>query len=301
MLHHLVKHRSNTRQLNFARKHKSAQRLSAARWIRAVCASMGAARPTREPAIVCQRPSFAQASPLASPMGRGFAEKMGTRQGLSRRAASLANRAAPGAIPSAAFRVRTRPAIKPCCLAVTASELPTTSLRAIDLPADAEAATGLPACPLARQPRLILDTQVVMEWLVFRDLGIRALVEPIEAGQWRWIGCPAMRDELLHVLSRGVAARWNPDLEAIAAVFTRLCQMQELPAHDTTVPLLKCRDRDDQKFIDLALAQQVDALISRDADVLALAKRARKQGLAILRPEQWLQQVQGATAQRTEA
>lgn len=244
-------------------------------------------------------------------MGRGFAEKMGTRQGLSRRAASLAaeQHRRPTVIRGERSRLRhfafapapPRPAIKPCCLAVTASELPTTSLRAIDLPADAEAATGLPACLLARQPRLILDTQVVMEWLVFRDLGIRALVEPIEAGQWRWIGCPAMRDELLHVLSRGVAARWNPDPEAIAAAFTRLCQMQELPAHDTTVPLLKCRDRDDQKFIDLALAQQVDALISRDADVLALAKRARKQGLAILRPEQWLQQVQGATAQRTEA
>lgn len=146
--------------------------------------------------------------------------------------------------------------------------------------------------PGAAVPRLVLDTQVVMEWLVFQDPGIRPLVDPIEAGRWTWIGCITMRDELMHVLSRGVAARWNPDPQAIAAVFERLCQMAEPPDGSVPLPLLRCRDKDDQKFIDLALSQKVDALISRDSDVLALAKRARKQGLVILRPEQWLQQVQ---------
>ena len=138
-------------------------------------------------------------------------------------------------------------------------------------------------------PRLVLDTQVVMEWLVFRDPGIQPLVDPIEAGRWTWIGSEAMRDELLHVLSRGVAARWNPDPQGIADTFARLCRMPCAPDSEAPPPLLKCRDKDDQKFIDLALSQRVDALISRDGDVLALAKRARKHGLAILRPEQWLQ------------
>lgn len=129
-----------------------------------------------------------------------------------------------------------------------------------------------------------------MEWLVFHDPGIQPLIAPIEAGHWVWIGSEAMRDELLHVLSRGVAARWNPDPEAIRAVFARLCQMPVPPPNAAAAPLLKCRDKDDQKFIDLALEHGADALISRDSDVLALAKRARRQGLAILRPEQWLQQ-----------
>lgn len=138
-------------------------------------------------------------------------------------------------------------------------------------------------------PKLVLDTQVVMEWLVFRDPGIQPLVGPIEAGRWTWIGSEAMRDELLHVLSRGVAARWNPDPQGIASTFARLCQMPAAQDGDAPPPLLKCRDKDDQKFIDLALSQRADALISRDSDVLALSKRARKHGLAILRPEQWLQ------------
>ncbi len=157
------------------------------------------------------------------------------------------------------------------------------------------------ATTTARVPKLVLDTQVVMEWLVFRDPAIRALVDPIEAGRWTWIGSAAMRDELLHVLSRGVAARWNPDPATIAAVFARLCQMPEPLAGALPPPLLKCRDKDDQKFIDLALAQKVDALISRDSDVLALAKRARKHGLAILRPEQWLQQLQPTAEGRSAA
>ena len=157
------------------------------------------------------------------------------------------------------------------------------------------------ATATARTPKLVLDTQVVMEWLVFHDPAIRALIDPIEAGRWAWIGSPAMRDELLHVLSRGVAARWNPDPAAIATVFARLCQMPVPPASAAPLPLLKCRDKDDQKFIDLALAQQADALISRDSDVLALAKRARKHGLAILRPEQWLQQEQPMADGRSAA
>lgn len=148
----------------------------------------------------------------------------------------------------------------------------------------------LKGTPGPTMPRLVLDTQVVMEWLVFRDPGIRPLVEPIEGGRWTWIGSAAMRDELLHVLSRGVAARWNPDPQGIAAVFERLCRRVEAIEDTSPLPLLKCRDKDDQKFIDLALSQKVDALISRDSDVLALSKRARRHGLAILRPDQWLAQ-----------
>lgn len=158
---------------------------------------------------------------------------------------------------------------------------------------------GGPAAARSAAPRLVLDTQVVMEWLVFRDPGIRALAEPIEAGHWVWIGSTAMRDELLHVLSRGVAARWSPDPASIAEVFARLCRMHEPLAEEAALPLLKCRDKDDQKFIDLALAQRADALISRDGDVLALAKRARKHGLAILKPDQWLALTQAAPAAGT--
>ncbi|WP_310384090.1 putative toxin-antitoxin system toxin component, PIN family, partial [Roseateles sp.] len=53
---------------------------------------------------------------------------------------------------------------------------------------------------------------------------------------------------------------------------------------------LVCRDKDDQMFIDLALAEQAGFLISKDRAVLALAKRARRVGLAIMTPEAWIKQ-----------
>ena len=49
-----------------------------------------------------------------------------------------------------------------------------------------------------------------------------------------------------------------------------------------------CKDADDQKFIDLAIAQRVAALLTRDRALLRLAARARRFGVVIAPPEQWL-------------
>ena len=53
----------------------------------------------------------------------------------------------------------------------------------------------------------------------------------------------------------------------------------------TTRPLPKCRDRDDQKFLELAHASQADWLVSKDRAVLKLARRtARDFGFQIAQP-----------------
>ena len=50
-------------------------------------------------------------------------------------------------------------------------------------------------------------------------------------------------------------------------------------------PLPKCRDRDDQKFLELAHAAKADWLVSKDRAVLKLAKRtARDFGFRIAQP-----------------
>lgn len=132
---------------------------------------------------------------------------------------------------------------------------------------------------------LVLDTQVVMDWMVFGDASMTPLVGALEAGRLDWIGTPAMLDELRHVLGRGVAARYMPDLARIEAGFGRLCRMVEHPVNPSVH--LRCRDGDDQKFIDLALGESARWLVSRDRAVLALARRARPQGLEILTPAAW--------------
>lgn len=132
---------------------------------------------------------------------------------------------------------------------------------------------------------VVLDTQVVMDWLVFCDPSVQGLVNSLEAGELRWIGRPAMQDELRHVLGRGVAAKYAPDMLRIEATFARLCAMQA--TEPASAAQLRCRDPDDQKFIDLAIAGGARWLFSRDRAVLALAKRARVQGLTILTPVAW--------------
>ena len=131
----------------------------------------------------------------------------------------------------------------------------------------------------------ILDTQVVLDWLVFRNPATVALAAALEDGRLRWLASAAMRAELEHVLDRGVAAAWRPDRRAVAQAFERLSQ----PAEPLPYPAiaLRCTDPDDQKFIDLALQQRVTWIFTRDKALLRLAGRARKHGVAVIRPTDW--------------
>ncbi|MDT8999905.1 PIN domain-containing protein [Paucibacter sp. APW11] len=142
--------------------------------------------------------------------------------------------------------------------------------------------------PAIEAPIAVIDTQVVMDWLVFAEPSIRPLTAAIESGALRWVGTAPMQAELLHVLGRGVAAERRPDLELIDRSFARYCQQHT--AEPPPVQRLLCRDPDDQMFIDLAVAVRARWLISRDRAVLALAKRARAFELQILTPAAWMTQ-----------
>lgn len=159
---------------------------------------------------------------------------------------------------------------------------------------DADFPSAAPAIPelqplAAPVPLVILDTQIVMDWLVFAEPRIAQLIASVESRHLLWTATEAMKAEMLHVLGRGVAARYGPDLDRIHEAFARHCQIVEVPVLGMARP--RCSDPDDQKFIDLALAcaaHQPTWLISRDRAVLKVAKRARKLGLEILSPDAWI-------------
>jgi uncharacterized protein len=137
-------------------------------------------------------------------------------------------------------------------------------------------------------PSLVLDTNVVLDWLVFRHAACTRLAEHFEAGRLRWIVSANLRGELEHVLGRGVAQSYSPDSALIWSTWDRLAR-----AVDPIEPLgsatrIRCTDPDDQKFIDLALGHGARWLLSRDRAVLKLARRTRPLGLEILTPEAWL-------------
>ena len=135
-------------------------------------------------------------------------------------------------------------------------------------------------------PRLVLDTNVVLDWLLFRNPGCAPLADALSSGRVLWVATAAMHEELGHVLARSALQAWAPDVAAIAAARDRWAYTIA-PRLGPLQPRLRCTDPDDQKFIDLALQLGSASLLSRDRAVLKLGRRAREAGIAILTPEAW--------------
>jgi putative PIN family toxin of toxin-antitoxin system len=128
----------------------------------------------------------------------------------------------------------------------------------------------------------VLDTNVLLDWLVFGDPRVAPLAGAVLDGSLRWVASADMLDELHHVLSRPpLGLRRPPSLDSILA---RCCQ--RVPAAPASLPLLRCTDPDDQKFIDLALHRGCAWLITRDRALLKLRRRAAQRGVQVIPPAQ---------------
>ena len=141
--------------------------------------------------------------------------------------------------------------------------------------------------PALAPPIVILDTNVVLDWLVFRNPACDALHVSITAGHVRWVATAEMRDELAHVLGRGRLDAWNPDLPALWVRWSGHCIEVPTPAVGRAATQLRCTDVDDQKFIDLAVACGARWLLSSDRAVLKLARRLRSFGVQATTPGGW--------------
>lgn len=129
---------------------------------------------------------------------------------------------------------------------------------------------------------IVLDTNALLDWHVFRDPVMQPVAEGIRAGRLRWLACPAMQREWGLVWPRSGFARWQPDAAIAQAAF----ECAEIVADPARGPM-RCQDPDDQVFIDLALAHQARWLLSKDRALLKLAKRARAHGLSIEPQARW--------------
>jgi putative PIN family toxin of toxin-antitoxin system len=120
--------------------------------------------------------------------------------------------------------------------------------------------------------QLVLDTNIVLDVLVFGDDQARPVSEGLSAGRLRWIATAAMREELARVLAypklapRVALHRGSAD--NVLGDFDRHAQLVEAPPKAAVT----CGDPDDQKFIDLAVAHRC-TLLSKDREVLRMRKR----------------------------
>jgi uncharacterized protein len=134
-------------------------------------------------------------------------------------------------------------------------------------------------------PGVVLDTNAVLDWLVFGDPRVSKVAAAIRAGTVHWRVCPRMRDELARTLGYPSLAKWRPDAAAALATFDQHAQMCPAPTTAPTTPI--CTDADDQVFIYLALAAAAKCLLTHDRALLKLARRAKPLGLQIMQPSFW--------------
>lgn len=127
--------------------------------------------------------------------------------------------------------------------------------------------------------QLLLDTNVVLDWLVFADPQLQWLDAPSEI---RIVGHTAAFAELERVLNYPQLHLEAERQQQILQRYRHQTSALEVPAAPLPAGFPQCRDGDDQHFIEAGYLLRVDALVSRDRQVLKLRKRAAKFGLRII-------------------
>lgn len=139
--------------------------------------------------------------------------------------------------------------------------------------------------------RVVLDTNVWLDWLVFDGNEVTALRAACADKSVQLVIDVPCLEELARVLA-------YPEFKLDAGgIDRRLAEVRALsvahPGSGAKVhgALPRCADPDDQKFLELAQASGARALLSRDKALLRLRRRTRRRcGFDILAPRDWAAQ-----------
>lgn len=137
-------------------------------------------------------------------------------------------------------------------------------------------------------PRLVLDTNTVLALWLFADPTLRPLQACIEAGEVALTSRADALEELRRVLDY---PQFGLDAGAREALLETYRQRVAPcpPATRDAAALPLCRDRDDQKFLEIARDADATHLITRDRLLLKLARhRLVRERFRILTPERLL-------------
>lgn len=119
---------------------------------------------------------------------------------------------------------------------------------------------------------VVLDTNIVLDAFVFDDPSARPLKAALAHGAYRWIATQAMRDELARVLAYPQIVKSLAFHGVTAGGVLSSFDAQAALVAPAAKASVTCKDPDDQKFIDLALAHRA-LLLSKDKAVLCMKKR----------------------------
>jgi putative PIN family toxin of toxin-antitoxin system len=140
------------------------------------------------------------------------------------------------------------------------------------------------------KPVWVIDTNVVLDLLHFSDPAAQPILWALESGGIECRVTEATLEELRRVLAYPA---FRLDETAQASLWVRYRAL----AHCVDVPppgtLPRCRDADDQKFLELADAESADVLVSKDRALLGLRRRHLLQ-FRIIDPSRAAELVAGA-------
>ena len=137
--------------------------------------------------------------------------------------------------------------------------------------------------------RLVLDSNVWLDWLFFGDPGVSELKQAKELGAIEIVIDAACRDEMVRVVNYDRFALDQSAQTAMLAEIDRLSTFLEDLHYQPAHALPSCTDPDDVKFLALATASRADWLITKDKALLGKPRQRQRAGIAyrIGTPRQW--------------
>ncbi|PZU35865.1 MAG: putative toxin-antitoxin system toxin component, PIN family [Acidovorax sp.] len=112
---------------------------------------------------------------------------------------------------------------------------------------------------------VVLDTNIVLDLFIFADAAVATVRALLHAQRLDWIATQHMRDELERVLQY---THLQPRMAYYGTAFDAGVRLVEVAPRAPWA----CKDADDQKFIDLAVAHRA-IIVSKDKAVLCMRKR----------------------------
>jgi uncharacterized protein len=123
--------------------------------------------------------------------------------------------------------------------------------------------------------KLVLDTNVWLDWLLFDDPSVTALKAAVAEGRAEIFIDAAGEAELVRVLAYDLGKRSidaQRQAECLAECLCIAKRFEKVLTFDGPA-LPRCADPDDQVFLEAAAAARADYLVTKDRELLELGRR----------------------------
>ena len=126
----------------------------------------------------------------------------------------------------------------------------------------------------------VIDTNIVLDLWLFEDPSTIPLRAALQSGAISHLATDSMRDELERVLTYPHLIKRMAKSNIQAPDILNRFDEYQLAAEPAAKAACTCKDPDDQKFIDLAVAHAVP-LLSKDKAILCMKKRLLQSGVVL--------------------